>query len=128
MGKKILVVDDEPDFLELIKMRLQASHYDVITAVNGKEALTKIKSEQPNVVLLDILMPKLDGLQTLKKIRRKDKKLPVFMLTAFSDERRFKSARELGASGFISKTSSFQKEIETIASALRLADKYKGSN
>ena len=70
MRKKILVADDELDFLEVIKMRLEANNYEVITASNGKEALAKIKHDKPDVVLLDILMPELDGLQTLKKIRR----------------------------------------------------------
>lgn len=125
MKKKILVVDDEPDFLEMIKMRLEANKYEVVTAVNGKEALRKIKEERPAAVLLDILMPKLDGLETLKRIRRQDKNLPVFMISAFSNEERFKAARQLKASGFIVKTSDLKKQLRTIASAIRLSEKYR---
>ena len=125
--KKILVVDDEPDFLQVITMRLQANNYEVITAFNGKEALAKIKKEKPAAVLLDILMPKLNGLETLKRIRKINKKLPVYILTAFSNEERFKLAKKFNASGFIVKTSSLKKEIENITSVLRLADKYCGA-
>ena len=124
MKKKVLLVDDEPDFLNTVKMRLEANDYEVITATNGKEALKKIQVEKPDAVLLDILMPKLNGLETLKRIRKKDKALPVFMVTAFSDEERFQQARELGASGFILKTSSLKKEIENLTRALRLAERY----
>lgn len=125
MKKKILVVDDEPDFLEMVKMRLEANKYEVVTAVNGKEALKKIKEERPAAVLLDILMPQLDGLETLKRIRRQDKNLPVFMISAFSNEERFKVARQLKASGFIVKTSDVKEQLQTIASAIRLAEKYR---
>lgn len=125
--KKILVVDDESDFLEVIRIRLEAEGYKVITATNGKEALNKIKRENPDAVLLDILMPKLDGLQTLKRIRKQNENLPVFMLTAFCNEERFKQAKKLKASGFIVKTSSIKKELENITSILKLSDKYRGT-
>lgn len=121
---KILVVDDEPDFLKAIKMRLVANNYDVVTATSGKQALAKIKQDKPKAVLLDVLMPGLDGIQTLKKIRKQDKNLPVYIVTAFSHEEKFKLAKKLNASGFIMKTSSLKKEVENITSALRLADKY----
>jgi len=127
MKKKILVVDDEPDFLKVITIRLKANNYRVITATSGKEALKKIKQEKPDAVLLDILMPKLDGLETLKKIRKQNKGLPVYIITAFSTEERLKLARKLNASGFIMKTSSLKKEVENITAALRMADKYHGS-
>jgi len=123
--KKILVVDDEPDFLELLKIRLEASNYDVITALTGKEALDKLKKEKPEAVLLDILMPEMDGLETLKVIRQDYKDLPVFIITAFSNEERFKVANQLNASGFIVKTSDLKDEVERITGVLHLADKYK---
>jgi len=124
--KKILIVDDEPDFLKVIKLRLASYKYKVIMASSGKEALAKIKREKPDAVLLDILMPGLDGLQTLKKIRSTNKKLPVYIITAFSNEERFKLARKLSASGFIVKTASLKKEMDHITAALRLADKFRG--
>ncbi len=125
-NKKILVVDDELDFLKMIKMRLEASDYEVITAANGKEALDLIKFRKPDAVLLDILMPGMDGLQVLKVIRNRDKVLPVFMVTAFSNQERFDAANKLGASGFIVKSNDLKKEIENITSAITLSDKFKG--
>lgn len=128
MKKKVLVVDDEPDFLEMITIRLEANNYEVITALNGKEGLEKVKQEKPDAVLLDILMPQLDGLKVLRKIRRYNKNLPVFIITAFSDEERFKLANDLKASGFIVKTSDLSKEVNNITAMLHIADRYKAKN
>jgi two-component system alkaline phosphatase synthesis response regulator PhoP len=126
MGKKkILVVDDEVDFLEVIRLRLEANGYDVITAFNGNEALEKIKDEKVDAVFLDILMPGIDGLETLRRIRKINENLPVYIITAFSTEERFKSADKFGASGFIVKTDDLDKQIKSITSALGLADKYQ---
>jgi len=124
--KKILVVDDEPDFLKVIRNRLESMDYEVVTAADGKEALEKIRTDLPDAVLLDIMMPVLDGIKTLKEIRKQDKVLPVFMLTAASDTERFKAAKDLNASGFIVKTADLKIEISNIANILNLADKYKG--
>lgn len=123
--KKILVVDDEIEFLEMLRIRLEANGYDVITATSGEEALKKVNTEKPDTVLLDVLMPGIDGLDVLKKIRKADKNLPVYMITAFSNEERFKVANRFGASGFIVKTVDLKKEIDNITAALNLADKYK---
>ena len=109
-----------------MKSRLEANGYEVITASDGKEALDKVKRDKPDAVLLDILMPKMSGIEALKKIRKQDKKLPVFIITAFSNEERFKLANDLSASGFIVKTDDLKKQIENITSALSVADKYKG--
>ena len=122
--KKILLVDDEPDFVELIKKRLELNNYEVIASANGKEALAKLQVEQFDAVLLDIMMPEVDGLSALKAIRRQNKSLPVFMLTAYSEEGRFKQANKLGASGYIIKTSDLQKEIENITGILHLSSKF----
>lgn len=123
--RKILVVDDEADFVEMVKLRLQVNNYDVVTASNGKEALEKVKSEKPDAVILDILMPGMDGIDVLKKIRQMNKTLPVFMLTAFSNEERFRLANKFDAAGFIVKTNDLQLEIDSITSALGIADKFK---
>src|SRR3989338_9957369 len=112
--KKILIVDDEPIFLEMMKMRLEANNYEVINTLNGKDAIRLVKREKPNAVLLDILMPVVDGLKTLKAIRKIKKDLPVFMVTAFSNKERFELANKFGASGFIVKTSNLNKEVENI--------------
>jgi two-component system chemotaxis response regulator CheY len=123
--KKILVVDDEPQFLEMVKMRLEANGYEVEAALNGKDGVELVKKVKLDAVLLDILMPELDGLAALKKIKGIDKDLPVFMITAFSNEERFKEAKRLGASGFIVKSGDLKKELEQVFTALRISDKYK---
>jgi DNA-binding NtrC family response regulator len=127
MGKKkILVVDDEVDFIEIIRLRLEANDYDVVTAFNGEDALKKIKDEKVDAVLLDILMPGIDGLEVLRRIRKIDENLPVYIITAFSTEERFKMANKFGASGFIVKTDDLSKQIKSINSVLDMADRYHG--
>jgi CheY-like chemotaxis protein len=125
--KKVLVVDDEADFLEVIKIRLQANHYEVITATNGEEALKKVKDDKPDVILLDVLMPGMDGLEVLRRIRKADEKIPIYIITAFSTEERFKVANKFGASGFIVKTDDLGKELENITSALDVSGRYRRS-
>ena len=123
---KILVVDDEIDFLEMIRLRLEANNYQVITAMDGNEALGKFKTEKPVAVLLDILMPGMDGIDVLKKIRKENGKVPIFIITAFSNEERFKLANKFNASGFIVKTSDLQREIQNITTAIGIAEGFKG--
>lgn len=126
MAKKILVVDDEPDFLELFCLRLKSNGLDVVTAVNGIEALEKIDKERPDAVLLDVMLPPgIDGLEVLKRIRKKDKLLPVFMISAYSTDKMFKLAEKFGSFGYIVKTGDLQKEIEYVISALNVADRHR---
>ena len=124
--RKILVVDDEIDFLEMIKLRLEANNYSVITAMDGNEALEKFRKEKPVAVLLDILMPGMDGLDVLKKMRKEDIKTPIFIITAFSNEERFKLANTFNASGFIVKTNDLQREIQNITTAIGISEDFKG--
>jgi len=124
-NRKVLLVDDEVDFLDLVKLMLESKGYTVITAGSGEEALKKVRDEKPDAVMLDILMPGIDGLDVLKKIREHDKNLPVFMLTAFSNEERRSLANILDASGFILKTSDLQKEVQYVDIAIDIARKHK---
>ncbi|RJP28061.1 MAG: response regulator [Candidatus Omnitrophota bacterium] len=125
--KKILVVDDEAHFLELIKMRLEANGYEVVTANSGREAINILNEKKPDAVLLDIIMPDIDGIKVLEEIRKKYKKLPVFMITGFSGDERFKLANTFEASGFIVKTKDLNEEIKNITGVLNMADRYKKS-
>ena len=122
--RKILIVDDEPDFLEIMSARLEADDYEVTTAANGDAALNYVKNEKPDAVLLDILMPGIDGLEVLRRIRKMDESLPVYIITAFSTDERFKEANKLGASGFIVKTDDLAKEVENITSALDMSARF----
>lgn len=123
--RKILVVDDEIDFLQLLKARLEANNYNVVTAGNGKEALEKFKKEKPDALMLDIMMPGIDGLTVLKTIRKEDEKIPIFIITAFSNEERFRVANQFNASGFIMKTSELQAEIDNITTSIEISEKHK---
>lgn len=116
------MVDDEPDFLRMVRVRLEFLGYQVETARVGGEALTAIRRGKPHAVLLDIRMAGMDGLEVLKRIRRMDKKLPVFMLTAHATEEMFGKARKLGASGFIPKSADL---VRALPGALRLAPRYR---
>lgn len=117
--KRILIVDDETELLKAMRIRLASWGYDVLTAVNGKEAIRLVKSDVPDAVILDIMMPEWDGIETLKRIRRFNKKIPVFMLTAYGDEERFEKTRELGISGFIHKGAEFENASEFVRVALK---------
>ncbi|MCK4883032.1 MAG: response regulator, partial [Candidatus Omnitrophica bacterium] len=84
--KKILIVDDEADLVELIKIRLEANNYEVITANSGLEGLSKATSEVPDLIVLDIGMAEMDGYTALQKLREEEitKEIPVIMLTAYA--------------------------------------------
>ena len=105
MGKKILVVDDEPHLAEMMANRLRASHYDVVTALTGHEALDRVEGEKPNLILLDILMPDMDGYQVLRRLKEKDetRRIPVIVLTVKKWSEDIKRAVEGGASDYIVK-------------------------
>jgi two-component system alkaline phosphatase synthesis response regulator PhoP/two-component system response regulator VicR len=84
MAFKILAVDDEKHIVRLVQINLQKEGYDVITASNGQEALDKIASEKPDMVIMDVMMPQMDGFEALKTLKSQPEtaELPVIMLTA----------------------------------------------
>ncbi len=79
--EKIMVVDDEPDTVDLIKLVLETEGFEVISAYSGRECLEKLRIEKPAAVLLDIMMPEMDGWEVFHKIKQKYKDLPVAILT-----------------------------------------------
>jgi len=82
--KKILVVDDERHIVRLVQVNVERSGYQVVTAFDGKEALKKVESEKPDLIVLDVMMPHMDGFEVLKRLKADDqtKDIPVVMLTA----------------------------------------------
>lgn len=123
--KKILLVDDEVDFRELAKARLEANNYEVIALSSGKDAIEHVIKDKPDGVLLDIMMPGIDGLTILKEIRAKDPSLPVFLITAFSNTERREIARQYNASEFIMKTDDLQTEIDRMTDMIDISSKGK---
>jgi DNA-binding NtrC family response regulator len=101
--RKILVVDDEQGILDLFKKVLDKEGYAVITALNGQEALKAVKEENPDLIILDIKMPGMDGIETLGGIKKIDKKAMVLMLTAYGTLDSAKEALKLGAHDYITK-------------------------
>ena len=103
--KLILAVDDIPVNQTLLKSQLRFSEYDVITASNGKEALQKIANDHPDAVLLDIMMPGMDGFEVLEAIRQnpETEELPVIMLTSLSEMEHHAHATMKGANGYLTK-------------------------
>ncbi len=105
---RILVVDDEPEVGIMLKKFLTKKGHDVYTALNGEEALEVVKKERPHIVLLDIIMPKMDGIECLKRIKEIDKEVGVIMITAVKQEEVGKQALKLGAFDYITKPLSLQ--------------------
>lgn len=104
---KILIVEDDPNLLDLYTFEFKNSGFDVIKAENGIQGLNQVIKEKPNLVVLDIMLPKLDGLSMLKEIRLTPGEVgrtPVVILTAVSDEAFAKEAMRLGANEYFLKT------------------------
>jgi len=108
---KVLLVDDEVSFIELIKVRLQARNYDVRTASNGREALKRINQDRPDIVFLDISMPKMNGLEALRRLRKEYPDMPIYMLTALSSKSSKAEADKLKATGYIIKSGDLKREV-----------------
>ena len=119
MMKKILVVDDEDDILQFLKLVLQEKGYGVATASGGHEALTRAQLEKPDLILLDIMMPQMDGWEVLKLLRvdPETARIPVAMLSARTEAKDRVQGLQEGAIDYICKPFSLQEllgKIETI--------------
>lgn len=106
--KKIMVVDDEPDMIEVLREFLEGEGYTVIPANNGKEALEKFDQESPDLVLLDLAMPIMHGLDVLQELKEKKKDIAVIMITAYRDAEKVVDAFRLGAYDCIFKPFDFE--------------------
>lgn len=124
----ILVVDDEQDLLDLIEYNLKKEGYRVLKAENGVEALEVAKDQKPDLVLLDIMMPKMDGLEVCRRMRSDGKlhHIPVIFLTARGDEKTEVEGLDLGADDYISKPISTTKLISRIKAVLRRYSETEG--
>lgn len=116
----VLVVDDDPDIQLLLRLELQAEGYVVVTADNGLEALDRIPAIEPAVVLLDVMMPELDGWGVLEQLE--EPKPAVIVISGLATDRadHYRHAVELGALGFVSKPFDSAKLLELVALASTL--------
>jgi DNA-binding response OmpR family regulator len=103
--KRILVVDDEVDLVETVRFSLDLEGYDVLVAYNGEEALNQARKENPDLILLDLMLPKLDGYKVcrLLKFDERYKHIPILMLTAKIQEKDKVTGMETGANEYITK-------------------------
>lgn len=118
MPVKILLIDNDPQLRQILGDRLEACGYHVIFAANGPEGIAKVEREQPEIVLLDLEMPEMNGLTVLSEIRRFNTDLPVIMLTAYGTTAKAQEARQCGAHDFLSKSITFSQLLLKIQNAL----------
>lgn len=121
----ILLVDDEQDFLDPIAFWLEAKGYSVRMASNGTEAIKLIEQEIPDIILLDINMPVMDGIDTLRHIRKEYNDLPVIMITA--ELEKLPIFQELGISGFFPKSGTLVELEQLLEPLIRIRAKMKSS-
>ncbi|MBM3132146.1 MAG: response regulator transcription factor [Chloroflexi bacterium] len=128
-GYRILAVDDEERILNFLKSKLNASGYEVLTAQNGVEALEKVRAEEPDLVLLDVLMPRMDGIETLKQLRTFSS-VPVIVLSAKGSDTDKVKGLNLGADDYISKPfnpSELLARIEAVKRRANSSDQKKAN-
>lgn len=117
---KVLVVDDEADFRQLMTFWLKSKGYLTITASDGETAIRLIKENTPDIVFLDLKMPAMDGVETLKRIRGFNKDLPVIIISAHVDDPKAKDAMSYEISGIFYKGKDFEEGLSLLESALRI--------
>jgi two-component system alkaline phosphatase synthesis response regulator PhoP len=120
MSQTILVVDDEPEIVRLVRSYLEQDGYRVVTAYNGEEALYTARHEKPDLVVLDILMPKMDGLEFTRRVRR-EQNVPIIMLTARAEETDRIVGLEMGADDYVTKPFSPREVVARVRAVLRRA-------
>ncbi len=118
MRKRILVVDDEARMRRFVRMNLDLEGYDVLEAENGLAALQRVRDDAPDLVLLDVMMPDLDGFETLERIRQMSS-VPVIMLTVKGDEEDRIRGLDLGADDYVTKPFSPRELVSRIRAVLR---------
>jgi len=121
---KILAVDDEQRMVRFIQLNLEQDGFEVVTAYNGKEALEQVRTQLPDLILLDIMMPDINGFEVLKKIREVNN-VPVIMLTAKGVEDDRIQGLELGADDYITKPFSPRELVSRIRAVLRRTKSFK---
>ena len=119
MAKSILVVDDEQSIVTLLKYNLEQAGFQVITAMDGESALQKAKNEKPELMVLDLMLPKKDGIEVCKELRQQKVMIPILMLTAKDDEFDKVLGLELGADDYMTKPFSPREVVARVKAILR---------
>lgn len=121
MPRRILVVDDEPDILRIVTFRLKKLGYEIITAVNGQEALDLIKEKRPDLILLDLRLPVIDGYEVCKRLKTDEefKQIPIILLTASSAGKISERTSEFKADDYIIKPFESEELLEKVKKFIR---------
>lgn len=127
MATKVLVTDDDLNIVKLIKLYLEKEDYDVLTANNGKEALEVFKNDKPDIIILDIMMPEMDGNEVCREIR-KSSDIPIIMLTAKGETFDKVLSLELGADDYLVKPFEMKELIARMKAILRRSENKGTSN
>lgn len=120
--RKILLVDDDPLIIRMYEYRLSRDGYEMVLAFDGEGAFAEAKKENPDIILLDLMMPKMNGVETLKMLKedRATKKIPVMLLTNVGDDKAYVDlTKEIGAVDYLVKSQTSLKELaEKIAKVI----------
>lgn len=119
MMQKILVVDDEASIVTLLKFNLEQAGFEVITAVNGREGFESALSNTPDLIVLDLMLPEMDGMEVCRKLRLEKVNIPILMLTAKDDEFDKVLGLELGADDYLTKPFSPREVVARVKAILR---------
>jgi two-component system response regulator VicR len=121
MSARILVVDDEPPIVDLLSYNLRRANYEVVVARDGEEALVKARQEAPDLIILDLMLPRVDGLEVCRALRR-ERDVPIIMLTARDSEVDRVVGLELGADDYVVKPFSVRELMARVKNVLRRAE------
>ena len=122
MGKKILVVEDEKNIVDILAFNLKREGYEVVTAMDGAAGLALALAEDPDLILLDLMLPKLDGFEVCRRLREQGRTTPVIMLTAREEESDKVLGLELGADDYITKPFSMRELLARVKANIRRTD------
>ena len=124
-NKKILVIDDEQDLVEVVRFRLKANGYDVIVAYNGKDGLEKARTQNPALIILDLMLPEIDGYKICRMLKfdKKYKHIPIIIFTARAQEDDKKMGEQTGADAYVTKPFEPDKLISIINEMLEKQSK-----
>lgn len=124
--KKILIVDDEQPIRTLLEYNLKQAQYETITAADGEEAVLKTEMEKPDLILLDLMLPKMDGIDVCKTLRQRGLDIPIIMLTAKGDELDKVLGLEIGADDYMTKPFSPREVVARVKAVLRRSGEWTG--
>lgn len=122
--KRILIVDDEEDIISMLKVRFEAGNYEILTASDGQEGLNKARQERPDLIILDLMLPKIDGHKVCRMLKFDEsyKNIPIIMFTAKVDEKDRDISLQTKADAYISKPFEIKMLMDKVSELLKLRE------